>query len=242
MRQAIIFSLIACSILTYSCTPIYQVYEVKANPPIENQKDTYIFENDTVRIMYSFWAPHGKLSFSIYNKLSTPIYVDWKKSSCVYNNQKLDYWKDVAVSRESASSQSESYFGKLYGLYYNTGTTIRPEQITFIAPKSIIQKDQYLLFPAKGTNLTNGSVRDEPRKDNERKKIQVKYTEYTENTSPLVFRNFLTLSTSDKFEKEMYLDNGFYLWRVSEMDKANFVDVEAYPYQKETSFYIVVKE
>ncbi len=43
---------------------------------ISEEKNGFVFENDTVRISYFFWAHHGKFEFTIENKMTTPIYID----------------------------------------------------------------------------------------------------------------------------------------------------------------------
>lgn len=183
------------------------------------EKDAYVFENDTVKIVYSFWANHGILSYSIFNKLSVPLYIDWRKSSYVKNGQKLDYWLD-----ESTAKSAGVYGTSIYGTYYSKGksTTTKREQIVFIAPKSAIIKDQFLLMPIKKVDISSVAKSEELKKPNNKKTTKVLYFTYSESNSPLVFRNFLTISTSDKFDKETYIDNGFYISKISEMKRKDF--------------------
>ena len=61
-----------------SCKSSVQVYETKStNTSVENGLSVY--ENDSLKITYSFWAENGLITFAIYNKLNVPLYVDWKK-------------------------------------------------------------------------------------------------------------------------------------------------------------------
>jgi len=135
------------------------------------------------------------------------------------------------------------------GRLQNTSTTVKQEQIIFIAPKSTIDKAQFILYPSSKTDLTgNASIKQEQRTDNPKKTIKIKSVNYTEASSPLFFRNFLTISTSDKFDKETYIDNGFYVSNISEMDRANLwgkfigninkIASWEEPYKNPKSFYI----
>lgn len=206
-----------------SCMPNVQLYETKTTSPMKVEKNAYTYENDSVKIVYTFWGEAGKLSYTIFNKLSVPLYVDWKKSSYVRNSQKLDYWLDMSTTKSVSKSNAAIAYGTIYGASFNNSTTVKPEQIVFIAPRSTITKDQYLLLPnTKTTFAKNQLTETQSRTDNKKKTIKIKYRTYTEESSILIFRNFITISTSDKFEKEAYIDNGFYICKVSEMDAKNF--------------------
>jgi hypothetical protein len=74
-----------------SCIQYTQLFQTVATSKMEKEKDYYAFENDTLKIVYDFWAERGILFFSIYNKLDIPIYLDWKKCSFIKNGDKYDY-------------------------------------------------------------------------------------------------------------------------------------------------------
>ncbi len=223
-----------------SCVPLVHLYETKPMANVTNQED--YFENDTIKVIYSFWSEHGTFSFSIYNKLNVPIYIDWKKSSFIKNNDKLNYWNDETLTKtvsKGGSRSTVSYSG--YSLLTSIGgisnsTSVKPEQITFIAPKSTIYKIQFKLHPE------------------EDKRFRVDSIEYNESNTPVFFRNFMTLSTSDKFEKEFYIDNGFYVSKISEMLASHFCGGALYliddnikmmksetPFKRKSRFYIIMR-
>src|SRR4051812_46103003 len=102
------FGWIFLFVITSCSTRYIQVFETKSTN-IKMSDDSWSFENDTVKIDYDFWTEHGVMSFAVFNKLKIPIYIDWKKSSFIVNDRKLDYWIDV-------SRTSPKYFNKSY--YY----------------------------------------------------------------------------------------------------------------------------
>lgn len=89
MKKLIVIASIL--IFVYGCKTYVQVFDTKAkNIKVENE--FYVFENDSLKITYSFWAKNGLMTFGIYNKLNKPLYIDWKKSSYIDNSVKLNYW------------------------------------------------------------------------------------------------------------------------------------------------------
>lgn len=63
---------IACSIT--SCAKRSYIFETRqvTNSITKDTKDFFVFENDTMKVVYSFWSKGGSMAFSIYNKLESP--------------------------------------------------------------------------------------------------------------------------------------------------------------------------
>jgi len=251
MKNFPLVFLIATTIISFSCSPkLAHLYETKAMSSSKNQES--LFENDTVKIIYSFWSENGSYSFSVYNKLNIPLYIDWKKSSLVKNNDKLNYWSDEILTKSSSKRNSAySYFGySLLSSESGFSSSIKPEQVTFIAPKSTVYKIQFALNAKSDSKLPKtATIIDVTRSDNPKKKTKISFLNYDENNSPLFFRNFMTLSTSDKFEKEFYIDNGFFVYKISEMTIKQLTASSTAtgmslmkapsPYKKPSSFYVL---
>lgn len=156
----------------------------------------FVYENDTVKITYNFWAENGIMGIDIYNKLTVPIFIDWKVSNFINNGINLQYWYDT----ESSTSINKGV--NYYGLRTFTGipvsvhsgithtNTERPDRIVSITPHSNIIKSPYSLLA-----------------DN----INIVPANYTFNNSPIKFRNYLVFSTDESFTKKFYVDNQFYI-------------------------------
>ena len=148
-----ILTVILGSFIFSGCTK-YQYITLSGNVN-QNENKAYIFENDTVKIVYSFNGNCFPVSFEIYNKSNFPLYIDWSKSSAIVNGHNISLWKDIATI--SASSSSEEYkFSKniTYGSSDITGTMVKSEQVTFVAPKSFIQRTPVYLRSGLLSNLT----------------------------------------------------------------------------------------
>lgn len=228
MKQLCI-SMILCLTLL-GCKTYVQVFNTNSSIEVNNE-EFYIYENDSLKITYSFWNEKGLITFSIFNKLNKPLYVDWKKSSYIDNSVKLNYWIDEEKSKVISSYGSYFYNGPLlipgYTISGNSGTstssTYKAERITFIPPASYYYRSQFYILPVNYYKLdTKTNFEKFPRNDNPKKKTKVYYAKFTKENSPLVFRNFLTFSVSENFESEFYIDNEFYIEEILEMDKRHF--------------------
>lgn len=200
--------------------------------PIETQfseeNKEYVFDNDTVRITYRFWAHHGKFEFSVQNKLNVPIYIDWKKSNLIYNGKPNVYWVEETVVKSKSVTTGIGFRGS-YGVSYGTAATSgesieRPkERITFLPPASTIERNEYSIESAY-YYLMDLTIEPEnvPNESNPKKITKVYTQGFQEETSPLHMTNFLTFSTSENFENEWFVRNNFYLEEISEMELKHF--------------------
>lgn len=212
----------------------YQIFDTKTtDSKIENN----VFETDTVKITYYFWEDKGVMAFSIHNKLSKPIYIDWKNSSFIHNGQKFDYWSDEIQTSGSSLTTSKSnlaFYNSYYrGFWYNGGginsvsvqtsnsNSFKPERITFIPPKSSYSRSSF--------TLSNAPFSFDKRKE--------KTLEFGHGNSPAIFRNYLAMSMTEKGTNYSFVDNEFYVVRVQEIKQRAFSKMGKIP----TAFYIEIK-
>jgi len=235
MLKDVTFFRIAIQLLLFaslaSCSKKTIIFETQsANHSISiDRNEYYVFENDSLRMVYTFWANRGSMAFSIYNKLEVPLYINWKRSSLILNAQKTDYWADeTVVSFKKATKKTETvdfydFNSPLYQLMSLTSSTtsasyiqqnsIKPEKVTFIAPKSYIFKEKDGLTSIKLPSNDFG-WRKEKFDPKSGKKIKGESVSFAENSTPIVFRNFLSISTNEEFTRESYIDHTFYVNKV----------------------------
>lgn len=216
--------------ILYGCKTYVQVFDT-ASPNVKVEKDFFVLENDSLKITYSFWTQKGLMTFAIFNKLDKPLYVDWKKSSYIDNSVKLNYWVDEEKNKSLEYYGSYYYDGPLIKPGYAVSRTggaslsssVKVERITFIPPKSNYYRSQFYIFPKAFFQLeTNTPSRVVPRNDDPRKDTRIYQKTYSIESSPLIFRNFLTFSFNEDFRNEFYIDNEFYISAISEMDRRHF--------------------
>ncbi|NOX47779.1 MAG: hypothetical protein GXO89_12460 [Chlorobi bacterium] len=225
-----IIQLTFITLLTYGCNSYVQIFETGSiNTKVENE--FYIFENDSLKIIYSFWKQKGLMSFAIFNKLEKPLYIDWKKSSYIDNSVKLNYWVNEEKKNSFESYGSYYYDGPLLIPGYassNTGgvsvsTTIKVERITFIPPKSNYYRSQFYILAINYFKLdVKTNYNEVKRNDKPKKKTKVYEKSFSKENSPILFRNFLTFSLFEDFNTEFYVDNEFYISAIKEMDRKHF--------------------
>ena len=169
----IVLSLILSSVLV-GCSPVYMQLFKTDSQNIPHTEHTYNYENDTVKITYSFWADEGIMAFSIFNKSDKPLYIDWKKSNYISNSNKFNYWEDIEYTKGASVGMGYMYQKTLYKPFFlveitpdsysqyegliNAGAVSvsaeaevtssvkkKPERVTFIPPHTYIYKSQYYL-------------------------------------------------------------------------------------------------
>lgn len=259
------FSLILFIIFSSCQTPtLVQSYAIQNTDGASNDSLFWVFENDTVKIIYDFYADHGKMSFVIFNKSKVPLYIDWRKSSFVANDVKNDYWKDNVVTKGQYSGRSNSVVFRrpTYGLFsfysglsaashygYSESVMSKPERITSIPPNSKHFKVDYTIVRSPVVILK--PIQEESvflKLPNTTRKQEVKTYRslYTNENTPLSFRNFLALSFTESFDKEFYIDNHFYVSSVIEVPQSVYKQrlwpssKYNYPYVSGKAFFITI--
>ena len=247
-------------IIFSSCSKEFiQIFDT-ATTNTKSSDGFWVFETDTIKVTYEFWASKGVMSFSVYNKLDKPIYIDWKNCSFIYNSNKLNYWVDEQQSALVSYYGGYFYNGPLIkpgytvneGVQASASTTIKPERITFIPPKSFYYRSQFYLMPVDYYKLDvmTATKTIVPRNDKPKKMTTVYEQKFDFSNSPLKFRNYLAFSFTENATNFIYIDNEFYLTSVKEMDYRHFLgklvtdkegqSVYEKPSKKKTSFYIKI--
>lgn len=227
----ILIFLLSSSFLIGCVAPsrLFQIMEIQS-PDCRMIKDSYVTENDTMRIVYMFWAKNGIMELFVHNKINHPIYIDWKKCSFIYGTAKNDFWNENITISSSALSSTESYyniFKKSYIQLYSTTETnaitqiVKPERITFIPPQTTVShafnnlfSDDISLPPVEPTALKDTIIK---KTDEYIIKQSLVLKKYSANESPIKFRSYITYSLNENFSPEYYIDNHFYISRILEV-------------------------
>ena len=105
------FILVLCMAFVQSCTTQIHYVQLFKTQPTNSVAvgNFYVYENDTLRIVYYFWQEDGIMAFSVYNKSDKPLYIDWKKSSFITNSSKSNYWDDKTIIKGAWGASSAAY-------------------------------------------------------------------------------------------------------------------------------------
>lgn len=252
------------SFLLFSgCNTYLHILEVKSNV-LQVADDIYVFENDSLIVSYSFWDEKGVIAFRVQNKTAKPLYIDWKKSSFVADQDNLSYWEDSEYRATKTRSKSTGYsfspkgnpffaddvrFGASTHSSSSTTTISRPERITSLAPSGGVFKAEYYITPEYNLSLYNYKPIEYPSIIKRGKTTTLQVSEFDLNSSPIIFKNFLVFSFNNDFKDEFYLDHSFFVSKITEVlkDEAIIivpdveVPIELNRFKNHYSFYNVVK-
>lgn len=225
----------------------YQVFDTSStNSLLEG--DNWVWENDTVKLTYEFWAERGIVSFSVYNKINKPIYIDWKNSSFILQGDKNNYWQDEVLSDNVAyyfgatlkpRYKASDIKGFSTGRQVGSSKSVKPERITFIPPRSFYYRSYFHILTAANYARMN------PKNPNVTRNSKPKFIEikFDQTSSPIIFRNYLAFTLSENSSQFMYIDNGFFVSTVKEMRSTTFREANnRSPFRSGTSFFKAIVE
>ncbi|GAB3998936.1 hypothetical protein GCM10028807_47770 [Spirosoma daeguense] len=233
-------------VLLVGCTPKIQVVTLRGSN-VQPASEGLVLDNDTLTLRYNFASERGLMHLTLINKLNKPLYVDWKRSSFIIGQDKVDYWYDVAEVNLTGNAFR-------YNRYLSTsslnGTVTKADPIAFIPPQTKLEKQQFVVVPAGTVNLVGQpKTEQEPSKLLYGKKpVDVTVYSYTPNQSPLKFRNYLTLSTDKDFKTEFTIDTNFWASDVkvlprnhllTEQSREHQYTVEV-PFKQPDGFYVLL--
>jgi hypothetical protein len=177
-----------------------------------NDYNQFVFENDTLRLIYDMAGDGGQVTLRILNKTSQPLTINWEKSAFIRNQQSISLTdKDVIIHGRTIR----------YSRYTSTfiGSFPQPGNVGLIPPGSEVSNDLPTLtktgplqiympdsLPQKKLDETNGV-----------NPVRFRQLHYDEAGSPIRFKTYLTFSIGHD-NKEFSLTNYFY---VSDVYKAD---------------------
>jgi len=218
MRPIILAALL---IVAMSSCSTYQYVTLSSPQVPKNDKNEFIFENDTMKLVYNFHGEGGPMNLTVYNKTSQPLYVDWKKSALIEGNQPTSLFnRNVQISGTSTTSNN----------YPRTRLTPRsssvvnlsfdlPEGMDFIPPGTHINKELATLVataePLKGTVAENSKQEKQVGPDG-MTVIKWKRASFEEGQSPLTFKSYLTFVLGQNASLEFSIQHSFYVKEVLE--------------------------
>lgn len=227
MKKQLLVSLIGLTLLT-SCSEkmYYQVYQLES-ADVAQKENLLFFENEDCTITYNLWANGGDLSFLMHNKTNENMYILMSQSFFILNGiannyySESQYGKTVTGMAALSSSKQVSLSGYLTKSYSWYPTTLS-RQISSTAgvstSKSVLTKEpEYICIPPKsakfirGFNISDYVYKDCDNYDQNYPKISSTAVRYTQDNSPLKFRNRLAYALGKEDAKTLYIDHSFWL-------------------------------
>ena len=233
-----------------ACSPNAQLVTLRGSNVKPVADEGLVLDNDTLTIRYNFASERGQMHLTLVNKLNQPLYVDWKRSSFIIGQDKVDYWQDVADVNLTGSSYSNRY--SRYSIGNLSGVISKDNQVGFIPPQTKLEKQQFVVIPDGAVQL-KGMFKTEEEKSNwvnSKKPVKISVYSYEgADQSPLTFRNYLTLSTDKDFKTEFTIDTKFWASDVKVLPRDQILTRQTtgeyqystpVPFKKADSFYVVL--
>ena len=225
MKNIIISTTLAIFVIHLSgCMEYAQLFNVSSiDGTTKYDADSFlVYENDTLKIVYSLWAQGGEMSFFIQNKYNKPIYVDWKKCSFIFNGSKNNYYEDKSVSDfVEVGASYRDVFKVNRATQKGVSMSVNEERVAFLPPGAAIRKTSYTIFDR---NIIPSNYKQMKRDMNNN---GVYTYEVDKMKAKIKFRNYITYSTTENFDKEQYIDNGFYVSSVNTINSGDFSHTDA---------------
>lgn len=193
----------------------YQFATVSSNMKTSEMNE-HIIENDTVLIKYTFPGENCPVRITIHNKLNIPLFIDWKRSAVVVDNESFSYWSDKADLQGTAQGLEVSWTptGSTATTTFS-GQITRSESVSFLPPASFkqiqpvtIRKAFFELAGSKSDHAENFNIGALP--------VYGFYYDFQPEESPMKYRSFLTLSTDPSFNQVITIENEFWVSEVFE--------------------------
>lgn len=212
-------ALLALLLLPNLADITYMQYYRVESPDAKRTDNNFVYENDTVKVTYSFWGNGGVMSFVIFNKTDRPLYIDWSRSSMIVNSNNTFYYND-----------------SLAAVSYNQTA------VGFLPPKTQIKQSISPMVTRNISDWSNFETQYQIRNDTRKTETKIFSRQFSKDKSPVIFRNFLTLSDHQDFQNSFFVDNAFYVAEVQAMDVRNFMKQKSdnlweFFYKRGTDFY-----
>lgn len=202
------------AILFGSCTT-YQYTTVSSSNLSMNDLQEFEFVNDSVRIIYNFNGYNAPVNITVENKLKVPVFIDWHNSSLIINGRSVSY-VPVQMKIEGTtenSSYNRGYRGSGYGSSYANLSAVAslPPSVDFVPPYSYFTRNPIGLTDRFIENMPAEAYQKVHYSVTEGYSIPVKAAVFTEGSSPLRFRSYLSLSIGNRDALPVAYEHSFFV-------------------------------
>src|SRR5690242_14548817 len=74
----------------FSCNR-FQYVTVNSTDARKNENSQFVVDNDSLRLSYDFNGKNGPVNIIVQNKMTRPMYIDWKNSALTINDSTISY-------------------------------------------------------------------------------------------------------------------------------------------------------
>lgn len=252
IMKRMLFALSVVALFCMSSCSSYYYSIVESNDAIgeKNEDKDFVIDNDSVSVFYSFYGEDAPVSITVYNKMEEPLFVDWQRSALIIDDVATSYFQEkVPIQGQTESSlYGDSYrWNRSYSTSdgYSDGSfsgeIVLPKGVSFIPPRSKVEST-----PLKLTNFPFDRIPKEAYTKQKFAKANsdvttVRIKRFTEEDSPLAFRSYLSLyTTNPENGKRSYFsfESSFYVAQLIKTGNLPPASFEAGKRQAGDFFYV----
>lgn len=211
----ILFNLILSGILLSSFTSC-STYYINTLSSVNMVKDSntgeFQFENDSVKISYGFAGENAPVKIKVHNKLRVPLFVDWTRSSMIYNGQSKGFIPDEV--KFSGNISTNTWNERTLSSAESTinGSVQSQKQVSFIPPNANFETIIKSFDQDTFENLSDSLFKERDVLPTVEGQVKVNVGNFDSSNSPLSFRTYITFYTQDGLNNNIFsLDREFYV-------------------------------
>lgn len=198
-----IFTILLTTILFgTSCSATYFYSTINTNDPYTYKTADGIFvqEGDSLDVTYSFFGENAPITIGIVNKMSRPVYIDWRKSGVI-----IDSIVSPFVGRPDNIQYDEEVD---FNRYMNN-----PQSISYIRPYSKYERQVMELANFNFDKINKDYFASQHTEaDRKGRNRQLNSIQYTENESPLLMKTYLSVyEGSSQIYDPLIFESDFYI-------------------------------
>lgn len=213
--KTLFYSLALITLLS-SCSKYQMSMISSTNTVKDDETGRFKMENDSVKIIYSFYGRNAPMHIDITNKLNEPLYIDWQRSALIANG------KAVSLANKSVQINGDvsgTSFGTRNVQFTDgtlTGTATLPENIAFVPPHAQIEKTLIEVNAQMPSIIADDAFKKGTLPTNDlQTESNVKIAEFNRESSPLSFKSYLSLYTiHDNTPKYTAVQNEFFVSKI----------------------------
>ncbi|AXY75146.1 hypothetical protein D3H65_14670 [Paraflavitalea soli] len=193
----------------------YQYLGISSDQLQKNEHQEFTIENDTLQMVYNFNGQNAPVNLLVRNKLDKPIFIDWKRSALIINDNAISYSPDQVSVHGVVSASSISWtqgFSATDASVY--GTANLPPGIQMIPPQSFITKTPLGITNKLLKNIPDSALRKIKMHMADGNSAYADQAFFDAGNSPLRFRSYLAIVVGDSTLVPVAYQHSFYISEV----------------------------
>jgi len=200
---------------------------------IKNAYREFVIEGDSLDIIYDFYGENAPIRIGVYNKMTKPVYVDWRQSGVVIDGQTVTYRTSIEDHPRAITRRGD------FSRFLN-------DPLGYELIKAHTRQNTQVL------ELTNFNFQDIPESRFIEMKTQAdslganriyKSIKYGEDNSPVFITTFLTIyESADDMTDPLIYEADFFMSELIKGETTPPSKIAAFKNKQGDSFFVRIKK